>query len=235
MLTAIQYNPTQGLTQSVNVIYPEGFIEVINESRFTLSIGGLAGGGIIQPGNTVYLYPITSSGALLSILSVRNTALGTFVDLDRGPLNQITVNMYRPGELAGVNYPYFLARQVQIANIHNTAIDTINNSSVANAQTLVIPAAAAFPAQEGWCWGFDVSVSATGTATNMSVAITNVLRPTGLSYFFRSQTGAEVNLFVRFPQALVTVDNTLDITLTFAGFAGAGTGTISLVLYGFIQ
>lgn len=235
MQTAIQYNPTQGLTQSVNVIYPEGYIEVINESRFTLSIGGLPGGGIIQPGNTVYLYPITSSGALLSILSVRNTALGTFVDLDRGPLNQITVNMYRTGEIAGVNYPYFLTRQVQIANIHNVSIDTINNSSVANPQTLVIPAAAAFPAQEGWCWGFDVSMSATGTATNMAVVLTNVLRPTGLTYNFRSQTSSEVNLFVRFPQALVTVDNTQDITLTFAGFAGAGAGTISLVLYGFLQ
>lgn len=235
MLTALQFNPTQGATSNVNVIYEEGYIEIINESRFTLSIGGLPGGSVTQPGNTAYLFPITQGGALLSILAIRSSTLGQFVDLDRGPLNQVTVNMYRPNEIVGMNYPFFLTRQVQIANIHNMVTDSINNSSVANSQTLTLPVVGIFPAQETWCWGFDISMSATGTATNMSVTLNNVLRPTGIVFNFRSQTSSEVNIFYRLPQAYVSVDNTQDITLTYPGFAGAGTGTISLVLHGFQQ
>lgn len=235
MRTALQFNPIQNSYNAIQIQEQDGFVEVINESRFQLYIGGIINGQIKQPGNVAQIYAIPPGGCVLTILAPRSSTVGQFVDLGRGPLNQITVNVWEGDELAGRNYPMFMARQVMPGRIQVKSPQTVGGVLTADTQTNYT-SSADFPTYQSWIQGFDISLSPVGTGgKDVIVTITNVLRPTAATFHIPSSTTSGTIVMWRPPEDMLVLDNTQDVILDCPAVAGITSGSVWLTLYAYAQ
>jgi hypothetical protein len=235
MRTALQFNPIQNAQQFTQIQERTGFIEIINESRFQIYIMGLIGGNIKQIGNTSYIYPVPPGGCTLTILAIRETTVGKFVDMGRGPMNQITVNVWEGDELATRNFPMFLPRQMMKGAIQVKSPQTVGGVLTADTQTSYT-SSADFPTYQSWIQGFDISVGPVGAASkDIIVTLTNVLRPGAATFHMPSSTTSSTIVQWRPPEDMLVIDNTVDVILDCPAVSGIVSGAVWLTLYAYAQ
>lgn len=227
MRNAAVFTPVAGVSTPVNLIYNDGSYEIINVSPFVLTINGIGGGAIVEPGAKV-LYRNVSGGNNIQIVPAYNYSLladGSLQTIDDPPFTVaphflpvgydllIIVNEYHQDEVQASAYPTEISA-LSFPSVPNQVFRSTKITGVTSTSTTLLSVAAgrfsqaSNNTQNAYLIGFDFYGGARSSIMNHVVTLSNVLASTSstaYNMFFvaSSTTSGGPNLQVRFPVPIV--------------------------------
>lgn len=224
-----------GTQQQVRLMYEEGYIEIMNDSNYLLTVTMNTGQMVILP-CMAYLFPSPIGGTTLTV-SIQ-VGGGTYSASDQGLTNSVVINEYRKDEIVPSGYPMMLNRSIAKANY--TVTSHVSGSVASIASALTLTASPVSSPNYLWLTGFDLDIdqestqhqvlmTITGLATHFSSlpAFASVLT---LNYTYRTQATGAIHDRVRFDQYIPAISQGGSIVLSIPAISG-GLARASANLY----
>ncbi len=228
MLSIAPVTPLSGVPFNVNIIYQSGWIEIVNDTAFALSIA-LQGSLVTLAPGLIELYEIPDGGTTLTINPV------AYISLMRNtPLNRIFINQYQPWERPQHSYPVFLVRSVQEAPVTSDgAFSTASDISIAtNLSIQLTPAQVA--SETLFVTGYDIFIQKGSAASQVILTLHNCFNSGDHIAYIDAQSASSVNIMNRFPRPIVVPNQSAAVTLSYPASGGA-TAPCTIVLYILVQ
>ena len=224
-----------GTQQHVRLMYETGYIEIMNDSNYLLTVTMNTGQMVILP-CMAYLFPSPIGGTTLTV-SIQ-VGGGTYSASDQGLTNSVVINEYRKDEIVPSGYPLMLNRSIAKSNYTVTSHVSGSVAAISSALTLT----ATSVSNPNWLWltGFDfdldqettghqVLVTITGLATRFT-SLPQFATALTLNYTYRTKAAGGINDRVRFDQYIPAISQSGSIVLTMAAVSG-GAARASANLY----
>lgn len=233
MLAVTTYTPQAGMAQVVNLLLQSGYIEVINDSNYLLTIT-FHTGTVFHPPGMVQMYPCPTGGGTITLLPP-TTTIGAYMNADGGPSNNVVINQYLEDEIAGGSYPYFIQRASNVQNPLYPLIETVTASNLASAMFVTV--APIFINTYLYIYGYDLSIDQESSAHQYKAQVTGVvsvvndtLNSITLTNTYHSLTAGAIQERWRPPYGIRAVNQGGAITVTVPAVSGS-TASASLQVY----
>lgn len=234
MRQAAGFAGVAGTQQQVRLMYETGYIEIMNDTNYLLTVTMNTGQMTILP-CLAYLFPSPKGGTTLTV-SIQ-VGGGTYSASDQGLTNSVVINEYLEGEIIPSGYPFMLNRSIAKSNY--TVTSHVSGTATISAGLTLTAASVSNP---NWLWltGFDLDIDQESTAHQVTMTITGLAtRFTSLpdfasaltlNYTYRTQTAGAIHDRVRFDQYIPAISQSGSIVLTIPTVSG-GAARASANLY----
>ncbi len=259
MRNAASYTPLPGQSQTVNLIYNQGYLEIINDSGYTLQVNAIGGGAPIEAGAKVLIANV-EGGNNMQILCLQPVLFNTDGTVSTAsvfpPITanaNVIINEYNKDEVAADSYPTSISRVV-LPNVRQPVFHSIRilgaTTYTNNALFFAGFYAARIPglnptgffnfnAMQVYLLGFDFTGPPRATTSTYQIVLGSLYGPDNepstqtMQWTAFSTSGQGPQLFVRFPIPIPNATPAFGSNLTITGLDA--TLIYNITFYGLLQ